>query len=141
MTQQLLAPALPPTRVPTLLPKVPRDSPCTVIDVDPVTAATGGSAVEMLDAAYENASVSDPSCTPTLDFRKRPPNNPAAARLTLALSDSHTVDALPDKPTHTRGDCMLVPAEKPVKVTELPPEAAPVPGLHAVATGESKDTA
>jgi hypothetical protein len=45
----------------------------------------------MLDAAYENASVNDPSCTPTLDFKKRPPNNPAAARLTLALSEFHIV--------------------------------------------------
>jgi hypothetical protein len=95
----------------------------------------------MLDAAYENASVNDPSCTPTLDFKKRPPNNPAAARLTLALSDSHIVDALPDKPRDTRGDCKDVPPEKPVTVTELPPEAAPVPGVHAVATGESNDTA
>jgi hypothetical protein len=95
----------------------------------------------MLDAAYENASVNEPSCTPTLDFMKRPPNNPAAARLTLALSDSHTVDALPDRPTDTRGDSKDVPPEKPVTVTELPPDAAPVPGLHAVAAGESNDTA
>ena len=44
-------------------------------------------------------------------------------------------------PTLTRGDCILVPPEKPVTVTELLPEAAPVPGLQAVTIGESKDTA
>ena len=61
-------------------------------------------------------------------------------RLTLALSDSHTVAALTETPTGTRGECKLVPPEKPVTVTTLLPEAAPIPGLHAMTTGASKDT-
>ena len=56
-----------------------------------MTTASRGSAVETLDTAYENASVSDPDCTPTLDLTKRPLNSPAAARLTVALSDFHNV--------------------------------------------------
>ena len=140
-SQLLLAPALPPTRVLTLLPKVPRDSPCTVVDVDPVTAANCGCAVETLEAAYEKASVSDPTCTPTLDLTERPPNKPAAARLTLALSDTHTVDALTETPTDTRSDCNFEPPEKPVTVTELLPEEVPITGPHALTTGESNDKA
>ena len=140
-SQLLPCPALPPTRIPTLLPNVPREAPRTVTDVDPVTTASSGSAVETLDTAYESASVNDPSCTPTLDLTRRPPNSPAAARLTLALSDNHTVPALPETPTLTRGDCILVPPEKPVTVTELLPEEAPITGPHALTTGESNDKA